>query len=169
MELEQNIIEDQLAIELHLQEQRRQQERRRRRRRFWVRPWLIRRPDLGQYERLMRELEVEDAFAFKNFVRMDPAMFWEMVERLTPRIQMNDTWYRKSLVHGCRLTITLRHFATGDSYKSLMYGFRVAHNTISKIVCEVTQAIIEEYGDEVLSTPTTPQAWKAIADQFANR
>jgi hypothetical protein len=50
-----------------------------------------------------------------------------------------------------------------------MYGFRVAHNNISKIVREVTQAIMEESGDEVLSTPTTPQAWQAIAAQFANR
>ena len=33
----------------------------RRRRRFWVRTWLIlRRPEYGQYELLMKELELED-------------------------------------------------------------------------------------------------------------
>jgi hypothetical protein len=82
---------------------------------------------------------------------------------------MNDTWYRKSLVPGCRVALILCHYASGDSYKSLMYGFHVAHNTISKIVSEVTQAIIDEYADEVLSIPTTPEEWKAIAAQFANR
>ena len=169
LELEQNILQDELALAMHAEEEAIQQARRKKRRRIWVRAWLIRRPDLGQYERLMRELQVEDAAAFKNFVRMEPAMFWELVDRLTPRIQLSDTWYRKSLVPGCRLAITLRHYATGDSYKSLMYGFRVAHNTISKLVREVTQAIIEEYGDEVLSTPTTSEAWKAIADKFASR
>ena len=118
LELEQNILEDELAIAMHVQEEAIQQARRKKKRRVWVRPWLIRRPDLSQYERLMRELELEDAAAFKNFVRMDPPMFWELVERLTPRIQMNDTWYRKSLVPGCRLALTLRRYATGDSYKS---------------------------------------------------
>jgi len=40
----------------------------------WVRPWLLRRPILGQYERLMRELSDEDVPAFKNFVRVEPEM-----------------------------------------------------------------------------------------------
>ena len=45
----------------------------------------------------------------------------------------------------------------------------MAHNTISKIVCEVTEAIIQEYAVEVMSTPTTPEAWKVLADQFGTR
>ncbi|MPC48338.1 hypothetical protein E2C01_042107 [Portunus trituberculatus] len=32
-------------------------------------------------------------------------------------------------MRGCRLAITLRYLATGNSYKSLQYSFRVAHNT----------------------------------------
>jgi hypothetical protein len=117
----------------------------------------------------MRELQAEDLSSFKNFVRVDPVMFNELVERLSPRIQKNDTWYRMSLVPGLRIAITLRHMASGDSYKSLMYGFRVAHNTISKIVREVTDAIIKEYGEEVMSTPTTAAAWKQIAQKFGMR
>ena len=40
---------------------------RRLRRRFWVRTWLLRRPEYGQYEHLMKELEMEDTSGFKNF------------------------------------------------------------------------------------------------------
>ena len=36
-----------------------QRRRRRQRRRWWVRPWILRRPFFGQYEQLMAELERE--------------------------------------------------------------------------------------------------------------
>ena len=142
---------------------------RRRRRRFWVRTWLLRRPEYGQYENLMKELEMEDTSGFKNFLRMEPAMFYELLQRLSLRISKKDTWFRKAHEPGLRLAITLRYLASGDNYHSLMYGFRVAHNTISLTVREVCEAIIEEYGEEVLSCPTTPEAWKEVAAQFGSR
>ena len=77
--------------------------------------------------------------------------------------------YRRSLDPGLKLAIALRYLASGDSYHSLMYGFRVAHNTISSIVPEVCEAIIEEYGHQVVSCPTTPAEWHAVAQQFKAR
>ena len=47
-----------------------------------------------------------------------------------------------------------------------MYGFRVASNTISIVVREVCEAIVQEYADEVMTPPKTPAEWQAIADQF---
>ena len=46
--------------------------------------------------------------------------------------------------------ITVRFLASGDKYPSLMYSFSVARNTISVIIPEVRQAIVEEYKDEVM-------------------
>ena len=40
--------------------------------------------------------------------------------------------------------ITLRYLATADRYKTLMYGFRVAHNVISLVVHDFCQAINKE-------------------------
>ena len=60
----------------------RRKRRRRRGRRWWVRPWVKRRPELGQYRRLMVELEHEDTAAFRNFLRVEPAMYHELVQRL---------------------------------------------------------------------------------------
>ena len=128
--------------------------------RFWVRPWILRRPLLGHYEGLMAELSREDVPAFTNFVRMEPAMFQELLECLTPRIAKKDTWYRRSLPPGLKV---------GDGYPSLMYAFRVAKSTISGIVRDVCQAIVEEYAQEVIACPTTPEEWMTIADQFALR
>ena len=61
------------------------------------------------------------------------------------------------------------YLATGQSYKSLMYGFRVPHNTISIIVREVCQAIIDEYTNEVIKTPTTEHEWLEVAEEFSTR
>ena len=60
--------------------------RRRRRRRMWVRGWVLKIPFHGQYDILMRELEHQDKGAFNNFVRMEPASFQELVDRVGPRI-----------------------------------------------------------------------------------
>ena len=65
-------------------------------RRYWVRSWLERQPLLGQYERPLAELREDDVSAFRNFVKMDPEMFRELL-RLGPRLTKNDTWNRKAL------------------------------------------------------------------------
>ena len=117
----------------------------------------------------MVELKDEDHGAFKNFVRIEPAMFQELVTRVGPRIEKQDTFWRKALDLALKLAITLWHMATGDSFKSLMYGFRVSHCTISKFVPEVCQAILDEYAEEVMQIPTRPSDWKKIAQQFGSR
>ena len=61
----------------------------RRRRRWWVRPWIQRRVMHGQYEHLMAELERESQGDFKAFLRMEPAMFHELVQRVSPIIAKN--------------------------------------------------------------------------------
>ncbi len=100
---------------------------------------------------------------------MDPDMFFELVDRLSPRIEKQDTWYRKTLQPGLQLAITLQYLAIRDSYHSLMYNFWVSHNTISSIVRDVCQAIIDEYAREVIAAPTTEAEWLHIADLFSSQ
>ncbi len=68
----------------------------------------------------MVELQDEDVAGFRNFMRMDPAMFQELLQHLGDRIRKQDTWYRKALELDLKLAITLRHLAAGDNYHSLM-------------------------------------------------
>ncbi len=102
-----------------------------------MRPWLQKGLLYGQYEQLMVELEADDPAGFKNIVRMKTDMFQELLNRLGPTIFKKDTWYRTFLHPGLRMAITLCFLATGDSYHSLIYCFRVAHNTICIIVQDV--------------------------------
>ena len=104
--------------------------------------------------------------SFRNFVRMDREMFSQMVEDLTLNLQMKTTNSRKPLFPGLKLAIALRYLATGDSYKSLAYGFRVALNTIVSVVPEVCQAIYDHYHETAFKCPTTEEQWKEVAQGF---
>ena len=146
-----------------------EEKRRKRRRTYWVRPWLIRRPLYGQFEKLMAELQVEDVASFRNFLRVSPEFFQELLEKIGPTIHKANTFWRQSLEPGIKLAVTLRYLATGNSYRSLQYGFRVACNTICNFIPEVCQAIVDAYCDKVLALPTTTDRWMAIAEEFETK
>jgi hypothetical protein len=154
------------AIAVLLQQRQR---RERRARRYWVRPFISRRLFQGQYENLMGELMRESRDDFKGFMRMEPAMFQELHARLTPRLTKATTNWRAPLEPGLKLAVTLRFMATGNSFHSLAFDFRVAHNTISLFVKEVLEAIIAEYAAEVVVMPTTPAGWRAASQKFGDR
>ena len=140
-------------ILIHILQRQEERNRQRRQRRWWTRPWILRRPILGQYESLMPELRREDPQTFKNYVREDPHLYDELLLRLQPRLQKKGTHWREPIEPGLRLALTLRFLATGESYHSIAYDFLVAHNTISGIVIQVCDAIVEEYMDEIETPP----------------
>ena len=143
-----------------------EEERERRRREIWVREWIIRRPMLGFYDTLLMELNREDAGGYLRYLRVDPALFMDMLHRIGPRITKQNTHLRMSLDPGIKLAIALRFMAGGDNYKTLKYNFRVGDNTISLFIPEVADAIYEEYAPEHLHCPSTPEEWQAVADAF---
>ena len=113
----------------------------------------------GQYEALLKELRANDKTEFKKFTRLPTEMFDEILVRIKHRIQKKDTWMREALSPGLKLAIVLRHIATGDSLQTLMYGFRVSDSAIAKFLPVVLKAIIDEYAEEAIDTPSTPEEW----------
>lgn len=79
----------------------------------WVSPWLKGRREQGAYENLMRELALDDGEAYRRFIRMDTATFEDLLQRVAPLITKRDTPFRRAIVAGERLAITLRYLATG--------------------------------------------------------
>ncbi|XP_068726261.1 uncharacterized protein [Montipora capricornis] len=142
---------------------------RQRARQYWVRSWINRRQQFGFYHQLMNELREENVGDFINFMRMPPEMFDEILERIRGRITKQKTRYRDPLEPGLKLAVTLRHLASGDKYASLKFGFRVPANTMSVLVREVCEAIIEEFKEELMPCPTTPEGWRPIIDEFERR
>ena len=117
--------------------------------RWWVHPWLVRRPTYDHFENLMVKLERELHGNFKGFLRREPDMFHELVQHVGPRIEKGCYSARQPLLPGLKLVITLHFLATGMTYHTLSYSFWVANNTISLFFPKVCAAIVEEYQAEV--------------------
>lgn len=60
---------------------------------------------------------------------------------MAPLITKKVTNFRDPISASERLTVTLRYLATGESFRSLQYVFRIPHNTISGIIPEVCDAL----------------------------
>ena len=142
---------------------------RKRKRSVWVRPHLKRRRLQGHYDNLMQELAAEDPILYRNFIRLKKDLFNEIVERVRPYLERKESNFREPLDVGIQVAITLRFLATGDTYISIGYAFRVAPNTISKVIPATCRAIVASYGDEVIQLPATPEEWKKVAQGFEDR
>lgn len=73
---------------------------------------------MGAHHALLSELRNEDQTSFKNFVRMDPAAFDELLMLVTPLIKRRDTCLRDAITAAEWLSLTLRFVATGKRKKS---------------------------------------------------
>jgi hypothetical protein len=116
----------------------------------------------------VQELIRESRGDFKGYMRMEVEMFQELVARVGPRVEKN-TNCRQPLAAGLKIAVTLRFMATGESYHSLGFQFRVGHNTISLFVPQVCDAIREEYEAEQFTTPSTPAGWLDVERKFSAR
>lgn len=165
--------------------------RERRMKRLWVRQWIDRRHLENSANSLINELRNQDVNEFRNFLRMSPIQFDLLLQKVSPIVSKQDTCMRKAIPAATRLIITLRYLITGDSFRSLMYFFRVPHNTISSIIPETCRAIHSVLCDEHLKVrksmnqcthlcicycfsfnsqlPTTRQEWIRIADEFYSK
>ena len=86
-----------------------------------------------------------------------------------PLIKKKKTRMRQPIPAEERLAITLRFLATGETYDSLMYQFRVHRTTIAKIVLEVCQAIYQVLMSAYMSVPTKEDDWLQICNETFER
>jgi len=99
--------------------------------------------------RLINELREDDELnfelrgSFHNFLRMSSSDFEYILCKMKPIIKKSDTFMRQSIPVQETLAVTLRFLATGDSYMSLSYLFKISKQSISEIVPEVCTAIID--------------------------
>jgi hypothetical protein len=62
-----------------------------------------------------------------------------------------------------RLMVTLRYLATGESFHSLHFQFRLGVSTVGEIVRSTCLAIFSHLHEEYLHTPRTSEEWERIA------
>ncbi|XP_026831387.1 uncharacterized protein LOC113563656 [Ooceraea biroi] len=83
------------------------------RRKIWIKPWVARRKEKGCHHNLFLELQLKDPNKFRRCLRMNTNIFENLVTKITPLIRRRDTHLRQSISPAERLSVTLRHLATG--------------------------------------------------------
>ena len=133
----------------------------------WVQSWLEKRAEQDAYHNLFQELLLDDAKFFKEFIRLDRLHFQFLVERLYPRLIKRDTVMRKSIKPDEQCSLFLRYIASGESFRSLEYQFRISRRTISRVISTVAKAIVQELQDVYLKTPNKVEEWLLISKKFS--
>nr|CAI5854846.1 unnamed protein product [Callosobruchus analis] len=96
---------------------------------------------------------------------MDKHDFDYLLNKVAPLISKADTNFRCSIPAKVKLYCTLRFLATGDSYRSLMYLFRISDSTIFLFIPEVCRAIILVL-KEYIKMPSTNDGWRDVSREF---
>ncbi|KAK0150875.1 Mucolipin-1 [Merluccius polli] len=124
-----------------------------------------------------------DRRGFRELLRMDVDDFNFLLDKVQPLIQRKDTTLRKAITARQRLLVTLRFLATGESFRSLCFQYRIGRSTIGQIVTETCEAYGLERSPEdtselmqistcdlfLFQTPTTEAGWREVARGFRDR
>jgi len=116
--------------------------KKRRPRRWWVKPWIRRREQLGASTRLLVELAAEDSDSYRNYLRITVAQLDFLLQKVSPLIQKADT-FRPALPAKFKLQITLHYLATGTCFRTLSALYRVPTCSISLTIPEVCKEIYD--------------------------
>lgn len=116
--------------------------RKKKKKRWWIRNYLLNR------SYVFNDLRGFDG-SFQNFTRMSPTDFEMLLRLIGPSIKKKETKFRHPIEPQRRLLVTLRFLATGDSYGSLSYTFKISKQLISKIIPEVCKELTNVLKDYV--------------------
>ena len=101
---------------------------RQRKHRVWVRN-AFKKKDIKSYK-LIEELAIWDREMCFRCMRMTSSRLEHLLCLVAPQITKQVTNYRKPIPPEQRLSLTLRHLATGESHISLSLQYRIGRQTI---------------------------------------
>ena len=109
-----------------------------------TRSWIKRRKENGFFETIIWELILEDLAGFKEMFRMGYADFEKILSSIVVLISPQE------IIDGHRpicaeekLALTLRFLATGESFSSLSFQFRISKSAVAYIVKRVCESIVK--------------------------
>ena len=110
-----------------------------------------------------------ESFSWSSIHTNVLCFFQEILDQIGPSITKKTTSFRKPIQPEVKLAVTLRFFASGDSFESLMFTYRVHSTTIAQFVPIVSEAIIVKISHKFLKIPRTKEEWTDLAKKTYNR
>ncbi|XP_029974555.1 protein ALP1-like [Salarias fasciatus] len=139
-------------------------QRRKRRGRFWVHPINQQRRLLGDYYHLVQELRL-DSERHHQYFRMSAEKMDELLSIVGPDLRRQSTTYRAAIEPKQRLAVGLRYLASGDSFVSLAFSYRLGVTTVRNSVFMLCKAIENTMMGQYLPRPTE-ESWREVAQGF---
>ena len=96
-------------------------------------------------------------------------IFQELLEKVRPYITKKTTHLREPITAEEKLAVTLRYLATGESFNSLMYQYRIHRSTISQFIPDVCKAIYKVLAPDYMKIPSDKEEWQKIINQTNSR
>lgn len=138
-----SLIKKKIAAKIMILYVLKRKQKKRKSKRKWVSDWLMRRESENVTKKLLFELQNNDSDLFNNYSRISPQQFDFILKNITVRTQKQSTNMRRPIDPNLQLIITLRFLATGESFRSLSYQFRVGISTIAHLVLRNCEAIFD--------------------------
>ncbi|XP_065200002.1 uncharacterized protein LOC135843983 [Planococcus citri] len=123
------------------------------------------RKQCGVYHTLLPKLTDEQ---FKHYLRTTRTEFEEIHDYIKDDLKKQDTRFRLAISSKHRLAICLRFLASGETFRSLSFHFRLGESTVSIIVKEVCDAIWHRMANEYLPILSVKD-WEDKAAEFKMR
>ncbi|KAK1175525.1 hypothetical protein AOXY_G191 [Acipenser oxyrinchus oxyrinchus] len=133
---------------------------------LWVHDILKRRKRYGEYHRLIQELRF-DGGRFQTYFRLDHAQFDYLLSKIGPTVTRMGTNYREAQQSTWQYD-SGEFLATGDSYRTIAFSYRVGVSTVAGIVIEVCKAIWDSLVSEYMRVPNK-EDWETISREYEHR
>ena len=113
----------------------------RKERKCWVRKIYLDRREKGEYQLLVKDMQLFDRDYFFRCFRMSPALFEELLCLVAPHISKKETKLRQPISPSERLCVTLPYLVTGDAFVTIGASYRMSPSAISQIIPETCNAL----------------------------
>nr|CAI5831885.1 unnamed protein product [Callosobruchus analis] len=120
---------------------------------------------LYRYRNESHLLNEMDYLHMQNFTRVTAEHFEILVNLVGPLVMKKDTNLRKAISVQDRLALTLRFLASGDSFTSPQYLFKISKQSISVIVGETSRALASTLMGHI-KIPSNAGQWLQVSKQF---
>ncbi|CAN8000380.1 unnamed protein product [Ixodes hexagonus] len=136
--------------------------------RIWVKEFIRAREAFGAHRCLVRDL-LRDDWEYRRYMRMDIDAFTELADGIREYVTCQDTLMRQAITVEEQLDVTLRYLATGESFTSLHYQYRMGVSTMREKVINVCAALYLYLQPRYMKFPSCPEDWLKIAAGFEQR